>query len=104
MKRRPPRSTLFPYTTLFRSETWSPPALVSKTSRLCTTTFELPTRNGTCNVNQFSQPFTAPDGTLYVVWANFNNPVTGSDNRNQMLLARSTDGGVSFTSPVKVGD
>jgi hypothetical protein len=30
------------------------------------------TANGGCDNNQFSQPFTAPDGTLYVVWANYN--------------------------------
>src|SRR3712207_8261271 len=28
MIRRPPRSTLFPYTTLFRSRTWRPPRLL----------------------------------------------------------------------------
>ena len=29
---------------------------------------------------------------------------TGADNRNQMLLAKSTDGGQTFSAPVKVGD
>ena len=86
------------------AQTWSAPTVVSKTSPLCTNTFGVPTPQGTCNENQFSQPFTAPDGTLYVVWANFNNSVTGDDNRNQVLLARSTDGGSSFSSPVKVSD
>jgi hypothetical protein len=57
-----------------------------------------------CFANQFSQPFTAPDGTLYVVWANFNNAVTAGDNRNQILLAKSTDGGTTFSAPVKVTD
>jgi hypothetical protein len=86
------------------AETWSAPNLVSRTSGLCTNTFGLPTPRGTCNENQFSQPFTAPDGTLYVVWANVNNTVTGGDNRRQLLLARSTDGGGSFSSPTKVAD
>ena len=86
------------------AETWSAPNLVSRTSGLCTNTFGVPTPRGSCNENQFSQPFTAPDGTLYVVWANFNNTVTGDDNRNQILLARSTDGGRSFSSPRKVTD
>lgn len=86
------------------AETWSAPNLVSKTSGLCTNDLGLPTPHGTCNQNQFSQPFTAPDGTLYVTWANFNNTVAGADNRNQILLAKSTDGGVTFSSPVKVGD
>src|SRR3954469_17974225 len=86
------------------AETWSAPTVVSTTSDLCTNTFGAPTPQGTCNANQFSQPFTAPDGTLYVTWANFNNTVTGDDNRNQILLAKSTDGGETFSSPVKVAD
>src|SRR5947208_4901996 len=36
MIRRPPRSTLFPYTTLFRSRTGSPAAVEFKASRLDT--------------------------------------------------------------------
>jgi hypothetical protein len=64
----------------------------------------VPTPRGRCNENQFSQPFTAPDGTLYVTYANFNNTQTGKDNRNQMFLARSADGGASFSDPVLVGD
>ncbi|HEX5532821.1 MAG TPA: sialidase family protein [Actinomycetales bacterium] len=86
------------------AETWSAPTLVSRTSPMCTDTFGAGTKQGTCNENQDSQPFTAPDGTLYVVWANFNNTVSGEDNRNQILLAKSTDGGASFSDPVKVTD
>jgi hypothetical protein len=86
------------------AETWSAPTVVSKTSGLCTNTFGAGTPQGTCNENQFSQPFTAPDGTLYVVWANFNNTVKGTENRNQVLIATSTDGGSTFSSPVKVAD
>lgn len=85
-------------------ESFSAPVLVSRDSSLCGNTFGLPTPQGNCNENQDSQPFVGPDGTLYVVYNNFNNAVTGKDNRNQVLLARSTDGGVSFTAPVKVGD
>ena len=59
---------------------------------------------GVCDANQFAQPFTAPNGDLYVVFQNFNNALTGDDNRNQMLLVKSTDGGVSFGPPVKVSD
>jgi hypothetical protein len=84
-------------------ETFSAPTLVSGTSALCTNTFGIPTPNGTCNENQDSQPFTAPDGTLYVVFNNFNNSVSGTDNRNQVLLAKSTDGGKTFSAPVRVG-
>jgi hypothetical protein len=86
------------------AETWSAPTVVSKTSALCSNTFGAGTPQGTCNENQYSQPFTAPDGTLYVVWSNFNNAVTGQDNRNQVLLAKSTDGGDTFSDPVKVAD
>jgi hypothetical protein len=86
-----------------------------------------------CDNNQFSQPFTAPDGTLYVIWANYNTVAgspapdpggddpgadtgpnaggaatnaapTGIDNHFQILLAKSTDGGNTFSAPVKVGD
>ncbi len=85
-------------------EHFSKAVLVSKDSGLCANTYGLPTPRGRCNENQFSQPFTGPDGSLYVAWANFNNSVSGKDNRNQMLLARSTDGGRSFSSPVKVSD
>jgi hypothetical protein len=85
-------------------ETFSAPVLVSADSARCGNNFGFPTPKGRCNENQDSQPFTAPDGTLYVVYNNFNNTVTGSDNRNQVLLARSTDGGASFAAPVKVGD
>ncbi len=86
------------------AETWSAPVLVSAGSGLCSNDFGVPTPQGTCNENQFSQPFTGSDGALYVAWANFNNTVTGADNRNQVLLAKSTDGGTSFSSPVKATD
>jgi len=78
--------------------------LVSRNSPLCTNTYGLPTPQGNCNENQFSQPFTGPDGALYVVYANFNNAVAGADNRNTMLLVKSTDGGATFGAPVKVAD
>ncbi len=97
-------------------EHFSTPVVVSTDSPLCTNTFGLPTPFGKCNENQFSQPFTGSDGALYVAWANFSNPVsdggggdsptTGSanDNHNQMLLAKSTDGGVTFGAPVKISN
>jgi hypothetical protein len=107
-------------------ETFSNRVLVSKNSPLCVNNYGLGTPQGNCNENQFSQPFTAPDGTLYVVWANFNN-ATGhpigdddggggggdsankaaadpNDNHNQILIAKSTDGGQTFGDPVKVAD
>jgi hypothetical protein len=104
-------------------EHFSSPTLISGDSALCTNPRGAPTPHGRCNENQFSQPFTGPDGALYVVWDNFN--VTGSgageggedggdfgtnaapqgvDNHQQVLLAKSTDGGNSFSAPVKVAD
>jgi hypothetical protein len=104
-------------------ESFSAPKLVSTTSALCSNQLGVATPQGTCNTNQFSQPFTGPDGALYVVWDNYNltgvrpgegddsgggdgnraAPV-GIDNRAQVLLAKSTDGGNSFSAPVKVSD
>ncbi len=86
-------------------EKFSAPVLVSSTSTLCVNTFGAGTPYGTCNQNQFSDPFTGPDGALYVVYANFNNSVSSAtDNHNQMLLSKSTDGGVTFSSPVLVAN
>jgi hypothetical protein len=86
-------------------ESFSAPVLVSGDSSLCSNTYGLPTPNGKCNENQFSDPFTGPDGALYVAYANFNNSLANaSDNHNQILLVKSTDGGATFGSPVKVGD
>ena len=85
-------------------QTFSSPVVVSTTSSTLCTNTGAPTPQGTCNNNQFSDPFTGPDGTLYVAFDNFNNTVTGSDNRNQVLLTKSTDGGQSFSAPVKVSD
>jgi hypothetical protein len=87
-------------------QTFSSPVVVSTTSStLCTANpASGGTPQGTCNNNQFSDPFTSPDGTLYVAYANYNNTVTGNDNRNQVLLTKSTDGGQTFSAPVKVSD
>jgi hypothetical protein len=82
-------------------ETFSAPVLVSPSSTLCPVSV-IGTNN--CDANQFSDPFTGPDGALYVAFDNFNNAVTGADNRNQILLAKSTDGGVTFSAPTKVAD
>lgn len=87
-------------------EHFSEPKLVSADSALCPEALGVPTPNGRCNANQFSQPFTGPDGALYVVWANANVTDFSSpaDNRSQVLLAKSTDGGDTFSAPVKVAD
>jgi hypothetical protein len=97
-------------------EHFSSRVLVSgNNTTLCTNTFGVPTPQGNCNENQFSDPFTGPDGALYVAFANFNNstapappggnaPTSSTDNRNQILLSKSTDGGLTFSLPVKVSD
>ena len=96
-------------------ETFSSRVLVSgNNTSLCTVTYSLPTPQGNCNENQFSDPFVGPDGALYVAFANFNNPTgslhegdvmtTPGDNHYQVLLAKSTDGGASFSLPVQVGN
>jgi hypothetical protein len=86
-------------------QSFSAPVLVSTTSSSCTNTLGLPTPRGDCNENQYSDPFTAPDGTLYVVYDNFNNSAaSSSDNHNQVLLAKSTNGGQTFGAPVLVGN
>jgi hypothetical protein len=86
-------------------QTFSSPVVVSTTSpSLCTNTGGVPTPQGTCNNNQFSDPFTAPDGTLYVAYSNFNATNTGNDNHFQVLLTKSTDGGQTFSAPVKVAN
>ena len=87
-------------------EHFSEPHLVSANTPLCTNTYGAGTPFGNCNENQDSQPFTGPDGVLYVVWNNYNNEETkaGPDNRNQVLLAKSVDGGNTFTPPIRVTD
>ena len=85
-------------------EHFSPRHLVSANSSLCVNTFGAGTPNGSCNENQFAQPFTGPDGALYVVFDNYNNAVKGQDNRNQILIAKSVDGGNTFSPPLKVSD
>ncbi|HVC40778.1 MAG TPA: sialidase family protein [Candidatus Saccharimonadales bacterium] len=86
-------------------ETWSSPVVVSTTSAACTNTFGVPTAQGTCNENQFSDPFVGSDGSLYVAYDNYNNqPLSGTGNQYQVLLAKSTNGGVSFSAPVKVSN
>jgi hypothetical protein len=79
-------------------QTFSSPILVSSDSNLCPNTYGLPTPHGRCNENQDSDPFTGPDGSLYVAYTNYNNSTSGkNDNHNQFLLVKSTDGGKSFT-------
>ena len=72
-------------------QTFSSPVVVSTTSALCINTFGAGTPQGTCNENQYSDPFTGSDGALYVAYSNFNNALRASanDNHNQILLSKS---------------
>jgi hypothetical protein len=85
--------------------TWHLTGAISGTSAsLCPVTFD-GSPAGTCNATQFPQPFVAPNGDVYVVFQNFNNALGGpTDNHAQMLIVKSTDGGASFSAPVKVAD
>jgi hypothetical protein len=85
-------------------QTFSAPVLVSSDSALCDEPRGVPTPQGRCTINQFSEPVVAPDGTLHVAWANSNTSNPAGGNRLQILAAKSTDGGVTFSAPVKVGD
>jgi len=93
-------------------EHFSPRHLVSVDSNLCPFTygiFGVGTPEGRCNENQFSDPFTGPDGALYIAYANFNTASSditqhgpGVDNSYQILLSKSVDGGNTFSPPVRV--
>jgi hypothetical protein len=85
--------------------TWNLTGSISGTSAaLCPVNFD-GSAPGICNANQFPQPFVAPNGDLYVVFQNFNNALSGpTDNHNQMLIVKSTDGGQTFSAPTKVSD
>ncbi len=82
-------------------QTFGPRVLVSAASNLCP--FPVSGPGGGCDSNQFSNPFTGPDGALYVAWSNFNTVDFSVKNpapaKYQVLLARSTDGGASFSAP-----
>jgi len=81
-------------------ETFSPRHLVSIDNPLCAITFGAGTPFGNCNENQFADPFTGPDGSLYIAFDNYNNATKGADNRNQIFVAKSKDGGNTFASTV----
>lgn len=86
-------------------QSFSAPVTVSTSSPLCANTFGAGTPHGTCNENEFSQPFTGPDGALYVVYDNFNPALIGAnDNHYQVLLSKSIDGGNTFSAPVLVAN
>ena len=85
--------------------TWNLTSAISGTSPMLCPVNLSGAPAGTCDNNQFPQPFVAPNGDLYVVFQNFNNALAdANDNHAQMLIVKSTDGGASFGAPVKVTD
>ena len=92
--------------------TWHQSGMINGVSQeLCPVTFG-GAPPGTCNNSQFSNPFVAPNGDVFVAFINGNNcnggfagcPNPPEDNHFQMLVVKSTDGGNTFVAPVKVGD
>ena len=83
---------------------------------LCPVHFGNSSGEGECDATSFSEPFVAPNGDVHVVFADYNNcsgslqafgfdcPGDPTDNHNQMLIVKSTDGGATFGDPVKVAD
>src|SRR5437667_68151 len=81
--------------------TFSTPHAISGTSStLCSQPAITPRNIGVCNEDQFSSPVVGPDGTLYVAFENQEHAQTVGDFRNQYLVVPSTDGGITFSSPV----
>jgi hypothetical protein len=83
---------------------------------ICPVQFAQNSGPGACDSNQFSEPFVAPNGDVFVVFDNYNNcagslrkfgfkcPGPAGDNHNQVLLFKSTNGGKSFVGPTRVAD
>ncbi|HZA89300.1 MAG TPA: sialidase family protein [Solirubrobacterales bacterium] len=82
--------------------TWSKPQVISGASdRYCTYT-GLGSRRGRCDRNTFSFPAVAPDGTVYVAFANLQNKRAwerGERFEDQYLVVRSENGGRSWKPP-----
>jgi hypothetical protein len=84
--------------------TWSEPAEISGSHPSCT--FQSTGEGTECDEDQFSIPEVAPDGTLYVHFANFQNEAAWVGENDlfdsQIMVVKSTDGGLSFGNPVPV--
>lgn len=85
--------------------TWTTPKEISGSHPSCT--FQSAPGGGDteCDEDQFSIPEVAPDGTLYVHFANFQNEAAWEqafDFDSQLMVVKSTDGGETFSDPVQV--
>jgi hypothetical protein len=85
--------------------TWSKPQVISgENQRNCTYT-GLGSPKGQCDRNTFSFPAVAPDGTVYVAFANLQNQRAWEPHEkleDQYLMVRSDDGGSTWTNPEHV--
>src|SRR5258708_17211754 len=99
MIRRPPRSTLFPYTTLFRSSFTVTPAAFTQTAGTAFNvtvaaldTYQNPAASyaGSRHLD-FSGPHTAPDGTHTPTWTNTNVAETFSATGTVTILTTLYD-------------
>jgi hypothetical protein len=55
-----------------------------------------------CDQDQNARPAVAADGTVYVSFTNFAQDQLEGDFDDQVMIVRSTDGGLTFTDPVHV--
>jgi hypothetical protein len=86
--------------------TWSPGIEISGANGAICTGFSGSADPAACDQDQGSHPIAGPDGTVYVVFGNFNTPLLGV---NQVLLVSCPPGAdcsdpSSWTAPVKVAD
>ncbi len=76
-------------------KTWSKPVEISGSAAFCF--------GGTCNLDQGSSPVVADDGSIYVSFMNWKDPL-GSTGRDQYLVVKvSPDTGALVDGPYQVG-
>jgi hypothetical protein len=83
---------------------WSEPKKISGSHPSCTFQTTGPAGSTECDEDQFSIPVVAPDGTLYVHFANGQNEAAWEvpfDFDTQLMVVKSTDGGQTFSNPVQ---
>src|SRR2546422_7881307 len=99
MIRRPPRSTLFPYTTLFRS-VWRSLSeelrLMIRTNRLSAALLGLVLAAAACNNDQLNRPFAnTPVDAMFARYVSMGNSITAGLDRKSTRL-NSSHGYISY--------
>jgi hypothetical protein len=56
----------------------------------------------TCHINQWAQPLVGADGSVYVFFTSYERDSSTCDLHPYIGMVKSTDGGLTMTSPVKV--